>query len=76
MSGSHSDDLVDPALRVVRGHPDSEELAALVVVLSLLADGSVTSPAPAPTNGWAAPWRGMRAPLRPGPDAWRMSVRH
>lgn len=59
-----------PLLRVVRGTPTAEELAALVAVLA-------ARPAPAPVAP-AAP-RLWRTPLRaalpgPGPGAWRASA--
>lgn len=64
-----------PLFRVVRGHPSDEELAALVAVLS--AHSAPASPGK-PTltqSNWAAYWRGVRAPLLPGPGAWRASGR-
>jgi hypothetical protein len=56
-----------PLLRVVRGTPTAEELAALVAVLA-------SRPAPAPAV--VAPRRLWRTPLRaplpaPGPGAWQ-----
>jgi hypothetical protein len=64
-------DETTPALRVVRGTPTAEELAALVGVLL----GRPTTAAPAPA---AAPsrWRASAlpgVPLRAGPGAWRAS---
>ena len=68
-----------PLLEVVRGHPDEAELAAVLAVL--LTSGS-PSPAgavgvadPGAGSGWSAYWRAMRAPLAPGPGAWRASGR-
>ncbi|GAB3590503.1 hypothetical protein GCM10027446_05440 [Angustibacter peucedani] len=58
------------ALRVVRGEPTSEELAALVVVLAASAGGG-EAPA-APRSVWASSGR-ARAPLASGPGAWRAS---
>jgi hypothetical protein len=61
-----------PALEVVAGEPSAEELAALVAVLS-----AVVQPAPAVdesqdarVDSWAAPWRGIGAPVPLGPGAW------
>ena len=67
-------DVDEPSIRVVAGDPTAEELAALVVVLSSL---GTTAPAPDPTkrDGWGAYWRGVRAPLAPGPGAWRAAGR-
>jgi hypothetical protein len=60
-------------LRVVRGDPTDEELAALVVVLQALATAPATGP-PAPARrAWAAPRDAVRRPLVPGPGAWRAS---
>jgi acyl-CoA carboxylase epsilon subunit len=62
----------EPVLRVVRGAPTPEELAALVGVLALRRR---REPAlvPAPAGRWRAtalPHTG----LRPGPGAWRAST--
>ena len=59
---------------VVKGDPTDEELAALVAVLALRAGGGGDRPTPQP-SGWSAYGRTVRAPVRPGPDAWRMSAR-
>ena len=61
------------AFSVVRGHPTDEELAALVTVLTLARRRSEAQPAPRP-SGWSAYWRTVRAPISPGPNAWRMSA--
>ena len=66
----------EPILRVVRGHPTAEELAALLVVMmSTLSAAAPEEPRPTSTDGWAARWRGLRTELRPGRDAWRLSDR-
>ena len=63
-----------PHLRVVRGDPSPEEVAALVAVVSALTaaggtgDGRVTRPV------WSAPQRSHRAPLAPGRGGWRSSA--
>lgn len=67
------EDVGAPLLRVVRGEPTPEELAALVAVLVARASaGGRTTRAERPA-GWAAYWRQVGAPLRPGPGAWRSS---
>ncbi|EWC62987.1 hypothetical protein UO65_1697 [Actinokineospora spheciospongiae] len=58
-----------PLLRVVRGHPDPEELAALTAVLVAAAAATTPEPPPpAPAPRWARPDRatGFR-----GPRSWR-----
>jgi len=65
-----------PLFRVVRGNPSAEETAALAVVLAAkLAAGPPDDRARrrSPADGWADRARSMRAPLTPGPDAWRRS---
>jgi hypothetical protein len=65
-----------PAFRVVRGHPTEEELAALLVVLSARAAAEPTpTAARTPASGWASYAQAVRAPLQPGPGAWRASAR-
>ena len=62
------------AFSVVRGSPTDEELAALVTVLTLSSRRSEPEPTSRP-SGWSAYWRSVRAPISPGPHAWRMSAR-
>ena len=73
--GSH--ELTEPLFRVVHGNPSDEEAAALAVVLAAkLAAGPPAGHRPA-RRGAASPWadraQAMRAPLTPGPGAWRRS---
>ncbi|CAA9358199.1 MAG: hypothetical protein AVDCRST_MAG16-2846 [uncultured Frankineae bacterium] len=59
-----------PLLRVVRGAPSAEELAALVAVVT--ARTRVPAPPAAPVRSrWGRPV--LRAPLSPGPGAWHAS---
>ena len=62
-----------PLLRVVRGTPSDEELAALTAVLAATASHG---PADTPPRGsaWAAPAARLRTSLRPGHGAWRASA--
>jgi hypothetical protein len=64
----------DPVLRVVKGDPTPEELAALIAVVTARA----AAPADAPDNNrasnWATYWRNARSPFRPGPGRWRASA--
>ncbi|HEY9349660.1 MAG TPA: acyl-CoA carboxylase subunit epsilon [Acidothermales bacterium] len=60
-------------LRVVRGEPSAEELAAVLAVLTARA-APRTSSATAPSSAWADPRRRVRVPLAHGPGAWRASA--
>ena len=61
-----------PLLTVVRGEPTPEQLAALIAVVGARATGGGEDEAPAPAPSlWARPQH--RAPLHPGPGAWRAS---
>jgi hypothetical protein len=72
----HSAPLVEPVetpplLRVVKGDPTAQELAALVAVVASLAGPA--APAARRTPVWNAPARLQRRVLRHGPGAWRSS---
>ncbi|MDQ3762244.1 MAG: acyl-CoA carboxylase subunit epsilon [Actinomycetota bacterium] len=59
-------------LRIVRGEPSDEELAALIAVVATLAN-AVAQPLAAHC-AWADPAHRLRTPLQPGPGAWRRSA--
>jgi hypothetical protein len=61
-----------PLLRVVKGDPTPEELAALVAVLAGL--GSTEAAPARRTPEWSAPRRLQRVAHRHGPDGWRSSA--
>jgi hypothetical protein len=63
-----------PHLRVVRGEPTAEELAALVTVLAAAAGRSDGPVDDEPTSAWNDRLAWARPPLRPGPGAWRSSA--
>jgi hypothetical protein len=64
-----------PLLRVVKGEPSADELAALTVVVTALAQHRPRR-RPAPVGAWASPATSLlRAPLRPGPGGWLASGR-
>jgi len=64
-----------PLLRVVRGDPTPEQLAALVAVVAARAAGG-PEPEPAPRSAWSDPAALVRRPLpAPAPGAWRTSLR-
>ena len=65
--------------RVVRGDPSDAEVAALTVVLAAvaatpIAATPVAAATPAVPGRWSDPSARFRAPLCPGPGAWRMST--
>ena len=66
-----------PLLRIVKGDPTPEEVAALVSVVSAMAAGAAESAAKdsAPKPQWSAHHRKLRGHHRPGPGAWRTSAR-
>ena len=64
-----------PLLRVVRGSPTSDEVAALVAVVSALASAGGEPTRPRPRPEWSAHHRKVRGPHRHGGNAWRMSAR-
>jgi hypothetical protein len=63
-----------PLLRIVRGEPSAEELAALTVVVAALSQRR-PRPRPTPVGAWASFPDAHRRPLRPGPGGWRASGR-
>jgi len=67
----------EPLLRVVRGQPTDEEAAALAVVLAakLAARPAHGRAGRSAVSGWADRARALRAPLTPGPGAWRRAAR-
>jgi Acyl-CoA carboxylase epsilon subunit len=64
-----------PVLRIVRGDPTPEELAALVTVLAARAAASAAAEPPAaPRSAWRDRSRYARTTLPHGPGAWRASA--
>ena len=61
-----------PLLRVVRGNPTDEELAALVAVVAASSAGA-SAPTKRPVPAWSAGARRMRPALRAGRGGWRAS---
>jgi len=62
-----------PILRVVKGDPTPEELAALVAVVAVIGSGG-TDPAPRRTPEWSAHHRKVRTSFPHGPGGWRSSA--
>jgi hypothetical protein len=63
-----------PLLRVVRGEPTAEELAALTVVVAALSQRRSRRRV-TPVGTWASYADGHRRPAQPGPGGWRASGR-
>jgi hypothetical protein len=63
-----------PLLRVVRGEPTTEELAALTVVVAALS-GRRGRPRPTPVGTWPSYAHAHRRPLQAGPGGWRAAGR-
>ena len=61
-----------PVLRVVRGNPSDEELAALVAVVSAVS-AAAEPQKPARRSAWSSRRNLVREPLAHGPGAWRAS---
>jgi hypothetical protein len=62
-----------PRLTIVSGQPTPEETAAVTVVLTVLLSQPAPEARPGPTQ-WSARSRVLRAPVTPGPGAWRASA--
>ena len=60
-----------PVLRIVRGTPTPDELAAIVAVVAAASGGDVRPAAAPAAAGWAAHHRTLRGPLPTG--GWRAS---
>ncbi|MEV6690088.1 acyl-CoA carboxylase subunit epsilon [Micromonospora sp. NPDC051196] len=62
----------EPLLRIVRGVPTAEELAALVGAI-VARPRPAAEPTPAPASSWARSGRPRSTGHLPGPGAWRAS---
>ena len=67
-----ADQPAPPALRIVRGDPGAEEIAAVVAVLAGASSEGSTPPQQAHVSRWAAPGRLMRPPVEP--NGWWASA--
>ncbi|WP_370615928.1 acyl-CoA carboxylase epsilon subunit [Mumia qirimensis] len=69
-------DPVTPLLRVVKGDPTPEELAALVAVVAArgAAAAAATGAAPARRSAWGDPALAVRPVHSHGRDGWRRSA--
>lgn len=61
-------------LRIVRGTPSDEELAALTVVISAAVSRAAASTPPRRRSAWGDPATRLRTRLDAGPGAWRASA--
>jgi len=66
--------VIEPLLRVVKGEPSAEELAALTVVVAALSQRRPRR-RPTPVGAWASRADVVRTPLHPGPGGWRAAGR-
>ena len=66
--------MTEPMLRVVRGEPSAEELAALTVVVTALSQRRPRR-RPTPVGAWASRADTVRTPLQVGPGGWRAAGR-
>ena len=62
----------EPLLKIVKGDPSPQEVAALVAVVGALGSAA-TAPAPSPRPEWNAPHRLVRTQNAAGPSGWRSS---
>jgi len=68
-----------PVIKVLRGEPSAEELAALVAVIASRAADATAATAGEPAaqpkvSGWTDRSRYVRSPTRPFPGGWRAST--
>jgi hypothetical protein len=63
-----------PLLRIVKGEPSAEELAALTVVVATLSQRRERR-RPTPVGAWASYSSGHRLALQPGHGGWRAAGR-
>ncbi|MFC5063707.1 acyl-CoA carboxylase subunit epsilon [Actinomycetospora atypica] len=63
-----------PVLRIVRGDPSPEEVAALTAVIAAASGGGGEPADTGPRSAWTERESLVRRPLTPGPGAWRMSA--
>ena len=62
-----------PMLRIVKGDPTAEEIAALVAVVAARAAAAAPKERPRRSE-WAGHERRMRRPVHPSPGGWRASA--
>jgi hypothetical protein len=71
MSGSLNGSAEPSVLRIVRGDPSAEELAALTALLAAFGTADAVEPAPPVRGRWNDPAHSMRRAGTAGPGGWR-----
>ncbi|HEU5043760.1 MAG TPA: acyl-CoA carboxylase subunit epsilon [Nocardioidaceae bacterium] len=66
--------MTTPHLRILKGDPTAEEIAALVAVLQATAAAGAPPPRRRPVSEWAAPHRRLSTTFPSGPSGWRASA--
>jgi hypothetical protein len=61
-------------LRIVRGEPTPEEIAAVLAIVTAASAGAPEPVERVRRGGWSDPAGMHRRPLLPGPNAWRAST--
>ncbi|MFF0269287.1 acyl-CoA carboxylase subunit epsilon [Kribbella sp. NPDC004536] len=61
-------------MKILKGNPTPEELAALVAVLATRTAPAPPAPDTTRAGNWATYWRNARTPFHPGPGQWRASA--
>ncbi|GAB3306034.1 acyl-CoA carboxylase subunit epsilon [Hymenobacter humi] len=74
MSESEEEAPARPVLRIVRGDPSPEEVAALTAVLAAASGGGGAPSDTGPRSVWTERSALVRRPLHPGPGAWQASA--
>ena len=73
---THPTDTTAPTPTIqVRGNPTPEDVAAIVTVLTSAATAGGDELPESPQSRWASHATSVRAPVTPGPGAWRHSIR-
>ena len=60
-----------PEIRIIGGNPTPEEIAAVTAVVAAALEEAADAVAPTPRSAWSWSQRGLRAPIRVHPGAWR-----
>lgn len=69
-----ADETAPPTVRIVRGEPTPEEIAALIAVIARRGSGVTAPSAPPKPSGWTDRSRYVRTGLWHVSDGWRTSA--